>query len=52
MIREFELDGLIFDSALNYAPELLVKHGLLTQRRPTPSQWKDIRFGWDLAREM
>ena len=52
VIREFELDGLIFDSALNYAPELLVKHGFLTQRRPTPSQWKDIRFGWDLAREM
>jgi DUF1009 family protein len=52
IIREFERDGLVFDSALNYAPELLVKHGFLTQRRPTPTQWKDIRFGWDLAREM
>lgn len=52
IIREFERDGLVFDSALNFAPELLVKHGFLTQRRPTPAQWKDIRFGWDLAREM
>ena len=52
VIREFERDGLIFDSALKYCPELLVKHGFLTQRRPTPTQWKDIRFGWDLAREM
>lgn len=52
VIREFERDGLLFDSALKYAPELLVKHGFLTQRRPTPAQWKDIRFGWDLAREM
>ena len=52
VIREFERDGLIFDSALKYAPELLVKHGFLTTRRPTAPQWKDIRFGWDLAREM
>ncbi|MEY2724998.1 MAG: hypothetical protein RLZZ458_865 [Planctomycetota bacterium] len=52
IIREFERDGLLFDSALKFAPELLVKHGFLTQRRPTPAQWKDIRFGWDLAREM
>jgi DUF1009 family protein len=52
VIREFERDGLIFDSALKYCPELLVKHGFLTGRRPNAAQWKDIRFGWDLAREM
>jgi DUF1009 family protein len=52
VIREFENDGMIFDSALKYCPELLVKHGFLTARRPSASQWKDIRFGWDLAREM
>lgn len=52
VIREFERDGLIFDSALKYCPELLVKHGFLTSRRPSPSQWKDIRFGWEMAREM
>lgn len=52
VIREFERDGLLFDSALKYCPELLVKHGFLTARRPTPAQWKDIRFGWEMAREM
>ena len=52
VIREFESEGLIFDSALRFCPELLVKHGFLTSRRPTASQWKDIRFGWELAREM
>ena len=52
VIREFERDGFVFDSALRYCPELLVKHGFLTQRRPSASQWKDIRFGWELAREM
>lgn len=52
VIREFERDQIYFDSALDFCPELLVKHGFLTRRRPTNSQWKDIRFGWELAKEM
>lgn len=52
VIREFERDGIHFDSALDFCPELLVKHGFLTNRKPTPSQWKDIRFGWEMAKEM
>ena len=43
---EFERDHIYFGSALDYCPELLVKHGFLTRRRPTPAQWRDIRFGW------
>lgn len=52
VIREFERDGIRFGSALDYCPELLVEHGFLTKRKPTTSQWKDIRFGWELAKEM
>jgi DUF1009 family protein len=52
IIREFERDDIHFDSALNYCPELLVKHGFLTRRKPTPAQWRDIRFGWDIAKEL
>ena len=52
VIREFERDNLVFDSALKYCPELLVKHGFLTQKKPSSLQWKDIQFGWELAREM
>ena len=52
VIREFERDGFDFDSALQYAPELLVKHGFLTTRKPSANQWRDIQFGWDLARQM
>ena len=29
-----------------------MKHGFLTRRKPTDAQWRDIRFGWDLAKEM
>lgn len=52
VIREFERDQIIFQSALDFCPELLVKHGFLTRRRPTDAQWKDIRFGWEIAKEM
>lgn len=52
VIREFERDRITFESALDYCPELLVKHGFLTRRKPTPAQWKDINFGWELAKEM
>lgn len=52
VIREFERDRLEFDSALNYCSELLVKHGFLTRKKPSPAQWKDINFGWELAKEM
>jgi DUF1009 family protein len=52
IIREFERDDIRFGSALDFCPELLVKHGFLTKRKPSPSQWRDIRFGWDIAKTM
>lgn len=52
VIREFERDKIRFESALDFCPELLVKHGFLTSRKPTPLQWKDVRFGWEIAKEM
>lgn len=44
--------GIHFSPATDYAPELLVRPGTLTRRQPTASQWKDIRFGWGMAKEM
>ncbi len=52
VIKEFERDNLYFESALDYCPELLVKHGFLTKRRPSQSQWEDIKMGWDIAKQM
>lgn len=52
VIQEFARDHIEFVSAIDYCPEILVKHGFLTQRRPTPAQWEDIHFGWELAKEM
>ncbi len=52
IIREFGRDGIRFHSALDFCPELLVNHGFLTQRKPSAAQWRDIQFGWDIAKEI
>ncbi len=52
VIDEFARDGLRFESALDLCPELLVRHGVLTRRRPTAAEEADIAFGWQLAKEM
>ncbi|GIW82436.1 MAG: hypothetical protein KatS3mg105_4243 [Gemmatales bacterium] len=52
IIDEFASEGIEFRSALELCPELLVKAGILTQRPPTAREEEDIRFGWELAKEM
>ena len=52
VIAEFAKDGMTFESALDYCPELLVTQGILTRRRPSVAERKDIEFGWTLAKEM
>jgi DUF1009 family protein len=52
VIAEFGRDGILFQSALDLCPELLVRTGILTRRRPTSSEEADIGFGWQLAKEM
>jgi DUF1009 family protein len=52
LIAEFRARGLECVSALDLCPELLVREGILTHRKPTASEERDIAVGWDLAREM
>lgn len=52
IVEAFEKDGIRLGPATDYAPELLVKQGCLTERRPSAAQEKDIQFGWALAKEM
>jgi hypothetical protein len=52
LIEEFAMDGIRFAPATDYVPQLLVRRGQLTQSAPSNSQWKDIAFGWSIAREM
>jgi UDP-2,3-diacylglucosamine hydrolase len=52
LIDEFAKDGLTFASALDLCPELLVKPGVLTRRRPSAAEQADVEFGWHLAKKM
>lgn len=52
LIAEFRAEGLDCVSAIDLCPELLVKAGILTKRKPTEFELRDIRFGWTLAKEM
>lgn len=52
IIDEFGRDGLQFDSALTFCPELLVSAGVLTKKAPSSREEEDIAFGWELAKEM
>jgi hypothetical protein len=52
VIDEFAMDGITFAPATDFVPELLVNDGQLTRRGASRSQWKDIEFGWKLAKEM
>lgn len=48
----FGSGGVDFAPATDFAPELLVKAGVLTSRSPSKSQLADIQFAWQLAKAM
>ena len=52
IIDEFTKEGMTCMSALDLCPELLVNAGLLTKRKLTASEEKDIAYGWELGKEM
>ena len=48
----FESGHVTLAPATDFAPELLVREGILTKRKLTGSQQADVQFGWKLAKEM
>ncbi len=52
LVNAFADHGIEFRPPTNYVPELIVDYGLLTRRKPTTRQLKDVEFGWKLAKEM
>ena len=52
IVDAFAADGIVFQPATDYAPELLVKPGHLVGKRLTGKQQKDVEFGWQMAKEM
>lgn len=51
-VKVFADHGIELVPATNFAPELLVSEGVLSKGAPSYSQWQDIEFGWQVAKEM
>jgi DUF1009 family protein len=49
---ELEKEGIWIVSPVQYLPELTVPPGCLTRRKPSRAESEDIRFGWDVAKEL
>ncbi|NOZ19660.1 MAG: LpxI family protein [Planctomycetes bacterium] len=50
--NEFAADGITICNSIEYMTEHLAEEGCCTKRRPTESEMADVRFGWDLAKQM
>ena len=52
VVQAFARDGIEFQPATDFAPELLVEPGHIAGRRLSSKQQRDVSFGWELARQM
>lgn len=52
IVELFASEGIRFVPPTDYVPQLLAGEGRLTLCRPTAAQWRDIEFGWEIARRM
>ncbi len=50
--NELEKEGIKLLDITMFTSSLLTPKGVLTKRRPTEDEWKDIAFGWRIAKEM
>ena len=49
---ELEREGITICDSTFGLEGILVEEGALTSRQPTIAEWNDIRYGWDVAREI
>jgi len=52
LAEELEKEGIRVIEATAYLHHLLARPGVMTRREPTAEEWSDIRFGWEMAREV
>jgi DUF1009 family protein len=51
-VRMYEHHGVHLRPATELVPEILAPAGSMAKRSPSPREWADIRFGWELAKQM
>ena len=52
LAKELEGEGIALLDITRFTSKLLTPEGVLTKTRPTGEQWKDIEFGWKIAKEI
>ena len=50
--REFEKEGMTVVPAHEYMPDLLSPEGVMTRRQPNEREWGDLKFAWNIAKEL
>jgi len=50
--NELKKEGITLLKTTIFTKNLLTPEGVLTKRHPHKNQWKDIKFGWKIAREI
>ncbi|HEX8911891.1 MAG TPA: UDP-2,3-diacylglucosamine diphosphatase LpxI [Humisphaera sp.] len=49
LVDRLATGGITLIDSTTYTPDHLVTVGVLTHRQPTPAQWADIRYGWEVC---
>ena len=52
VVNELEKKGIKIHNTTAFTTELMVPEGVLTSRKPSKDDLKDIEFGWTIARKM
>jgi hypothetical protein len=52
LAAELEREGIHLLDTATFSPHLLAPQGVMSARKPTKSEWKDIEYGWSIAREV
>jgi DUF1009 family protein len=50
--KEFKKDGIRLLNTTDFSSHLLTPKGVLTKNVPTEAEWKDIAFGWKIAKHI
>jgi DUF1009 family protein len=52
LAAELEREGIVICESTFGLEGILVEAGTLTSRQPTKKEWNDIRYGWEVAKEI
>ena len=52
VVNELDSAGVHLIDSTTYCKEHMASAGVMTSRRPSEAQWKDIEFGWDICQTL